>query len=158
MRGLFQTVGAWIVLPATSKSTLQPTAVTFKELLPLKKSKSKKRNANENVSVNGVLPPNGVLSLASSEEGEDNDDDDEEEEEEKKEEDEQDLPPLYMFFGIEAMQPQEHHVANLVVAETEDDPRPFRLPGDQCVKDFLEWLDTLTLNDTRRVNVIAHNF
>ena len=33
------------------------------------------------------------------------------------------LTPLHVFFGIEAMQPQEHHVANLFVAETEDDPR-----------------------------------
>ena len=39
---------------------------------------------------------------------------------------EQKAQPLYVFFDIEAMQPQEHHVANLVVAETEDDDRPFR--------------------------------
>ena len=26
------------------------------------------------------------------------------------------------------------------------------------MRDFLEWLDTLTLKDTRQVNVIAHNF
>ena len=31
-------------------------------------------------------------------------------------------------------------------------------PGNHCVRDFLEWLDTLTLNDTRQVNVLAHNF
>jgi len=63
-----------------------------------------------------------------------------------------------VFFDIEATQPQEHHVANLVVAETEDDDRPFRFRGDQFVQKFLEWLDTLTLNDTRPVNVIVHNF
>ena len=56
------------------------------------------------------------------------------------------------------MQPQEHHVANLVIAETEDDPRPFRFGGEHCLRDFLEWLDTLTLNDRRQVKVIAHNF
>ena len=62
-----------------------------------------------------------------------------------------------MFFDIEAMQPQEQHVANLDVAEIEDDDRPFCF-REHCLRDFLEWLDTLTLNDTRQVNVIAHNF
>ena len=69
-----------------------------------------------------------------------------------------DLPPLHVFFDIEAMQPQEKHIANLVVAETEDDDQPMCFPGHHCVRDFLEWLDTLTLNDTRQVNVLAHNF
>ena len=73
-------------------------------------------------------------------------------------EDEQDLPPLHVFFDIEAMQPQEKHIANLVVAETEDKDEPKPFPGPTCIRDFLEWLDTLTLNDTRQVNVIAHNF
>ena len=68
------------------------------------------------------------------------------------------LPPLHVFFDIEAMQPQEQHIANLVVAETEDDDQPMCFPGNHCVRDFLEWLDTLTLNDTRQVNVLAHNF
>ena len=35
---------------------------------------------------------------------------------------------------------------------------PFRFQGEHCIRDFLEWLDTLTENDTRRVNVLAHNF
>ena len=69
-----------------------------------------------------------------------------------------DLPPLHVFFDIEAMQPQEKHIANLVVAETEDDDQPVCFPGHHSVRDFLEWLDTLTLNDTRQVNVLAHNF
>jgi len=63
-----------------------------------------------------------------------------------------------VFFDIEAMQLQEHHVVNLMVAGTEDDDRPFRFRGDQCVRDFLKWLDTLALSDTRQVNVTAHNF
>ena len=71
---------------------------------------------------------------------------------------EEDQPPLHVFFDIEAMQPQEQHIANLVVAETEDDDQPKCFPGHHCVRDFLEWLDTLTLNDTRQVNVLAHNF
>ena len=56
------------------------------------------------------------------------------------------------------MQPQEQHIANLVVAETEDDDPPQRFSGPFCIRDFLEWLDTLTLHDTRQVNVLAHNF
>ena len=76
----------------------------------------------------------------------------------EEEEDDDDLPPLHVFFDIEAMQPDEQHIANLLVAETEDDDQPIRFPGPYCTRDFLEWLDTLTLNDTRQVNVLAHNF
>ena len=76
----------------------------------------------------------------------------------EEEEDVDDLPPLQVFFDIEAMQPHEQHIANLIVAETEDDDQPIRFPGEYCTRDFLEWLDTLTLNDTRQVNVLAHNF
>ena len=74
------------------------------------------------------------------------------------EEEEEDLPPLHVFFDIEAMQPNQQHIAKLLVAETEDDDQPKRFPGPSCTRDFLEWLDTLTLNDTRQVNVLAHNF
>ena len=74
------------------------------------------------------------------------------------EEEEDDLPPLHVFFDIEAMQPQEKLIANLVVAETEDDDPPQRFSGPFCIRDFLEWLDTLTLHDTRQVIVLAHNF
>ena len=73
-------------------------------------------------------------------------------------EEEEELPPLHVFFDIEAMQPQEKHIANLVVAETEDDDPPQRFFGPFCIRDFLEWLDSLTLHDTRQVNVLAHNF
>ena len=76
----------------------------------------------------------------------------------EEEDDVDDLPPLHVFFDIEAMQPHEEHIANLVVAETEDDDRPVRFVGEHCLRDFLEWLDTLTNNDTRQVNVLAHNF
>jgi len=79
---------------------------------------------------------------------------------EMEEEDDDDVarPPLHVFFDIEAMQPWEQHIPNLVLAETEDDDRPVRFPGEHCIRDFLEWLDTLTLNDTCQVNVLAHNF
>ena len=82
----------------------------------------------------------------------------EEEEEEEDEYEDDDIPPIHVFFDIEAMQPHEQHVANLVVAETEDDDRPLRFQGEHCLRDFLEWLDTLTQKDTSQVNVIAHNF
>ena len=58
-------------------------------------------------------------------------------------EDDQDKQPLLVFFDIEAMQ---------------DTRRPVRFKGEHCIRDFLEWLDTLTEDDTRPVTVIAHNF
>ena len=67
-----------------------------------------------------------------------------------------DSPPLHVFFDIEAMQPHEKHVPNLVVAETDEDNSPVRFPGPHCIRDFLEWLDTLTENDTRAVNVSSY--
>ena len=88
----------------------------------------------------------GLQTLRANEGGDDESDDDE------------DPPPLHVFFDIEAMQPQEQHVANLIVAETEEDSRPVRFQGEHCLKEFLEWLDTLTQDDTRPVNVLAHNF
>ena len=66
---------------------------------------------------------------------------------------EEEKPPLHVFFDIEAMQD-----TNLVVAETEDDNRPFHFKGDSCMANFHEWLDTLTAGDTCDVTVIAHNF
>jgi len=79
-------------------------------------------------------------------------------EEEDEEENVDDLPPLHVFLDIEAMQPQEQHVTNLLVAETEDDDDLVCFPGEHCIRDFLEWLDTVTLSDMRQVNVLAHNF
>ena len=76
----------------------------------------------------------------------------------EEEEEEDELPPLHVFFDIEAMQPREKHIANLVVAETEDNDQPMCFHGNHCVRDFLEWLDTLTNYDTRQVNVLADNF
>ena len=61
--------------------------------------------------------------------------------EEEQDDVDDDMPPLHVFFDIEAMQPHEQHIANLVVAETEDDNQPIRFPGEHCLRDFLEWLD-----------------
>ena len=35
---------------------------------------------------------------------------------------------------------------------------PFRFSGELCIRNFLEWLHTLTEDDTRQVRVLAHNF
>ena len=67
-------------------------------------------------------------------------------------------PPLHIFFDIEAMQDTKTHVANLVVAEAEEDDQPEHFKGETCMADFQEWLDTLTAGNTRDVTVIAHNF
>ena len=73
-------------------------------------------------------------------------------------EEDEDKLPLHVFFDIEAMQHTGHHVPNLLIAETENDERPVRFKGEHCIQDFLEWLDTLTKEDTRQVTVIADNF
>lgn len=72
--------------------------------------------------------------------------------------DDDDKPPLHVFFDIEAIQDTGRHIPNLLISETEHDDRPFHFKGEHCVRDFLEWLDTLTEADTRPVTVIAHNF
>jgi len=126
-------------------------ALTPQEIQEQKKERKRKRRRQGGPPAKRGAAA-GLQTLRANEEG-----DDEEEEEEEDDDDDEKLPPLPVFFDIEAMQPQEQHVANLIVAETEDNPQPFRFRGDQCVREFLEWLDTLTLNDTRPVNVIAHN-
>ena len=56
------------------------------------------------------------------------------------------------------MQDTGKHIPNLLIAETEDDNCPLHFKGEDCIRDFLEWLDTLTEEDTRNVTVLAHNF
>ena len=82
----------------------------------------------------------------------------EEEECSGEEEGDEEKEPLHVFFDIECRQEGGRHEPNLVVAETENDDRPFRFPGDACIGAFLEWLETLTEEDTRPLTVIAHNF
>ena len=50
------------------------------------------------------------------------------------------------------------HVLNLVVAKTGNDECPVRFQGDLCMRDFLEWLDTLMEEDSQDVKVLSHNF
>ena len=75
----------------------------------------------------------------------------EEDKEEKK-------PTMHVFFDIEAMQLQNEHEPNLLIAETEEEDEPVIFAGEPCVKEFLEWLEELTEDDERNVTVIAHNF
>ena len=72
-------------------------------------------------------------------------------------EDDEDKQPQLVFFDIEAMQDTGRHIPNLLIAETEHDSRPVRFKGEHYIRDFLEWLDTLTEEDTHPVTVIAHN-
>jgi len=65
---------------------------------------------------------------------------------------------LYVFFDIEAMQLRGCHEPNLLVAETCKDDEPHVFEGSSCVREFLDWLEELTEEDTRMVTVIAHNF
>ena len=130
----------WIV-PSCHKYVNAQTHRCYIQRAPTPQEiQEQKRNGNEKRQRQGGPPAKrgaaaGLQTLRADEEKDDN-----EEEDEK-------LPPLHVFFDIEAMQPQEQHVANLIVAETEDNPQPFRFRGDQCVQELLEWLDTLTLNE-----------
>ena len=56
------------------------------------------------------------------------------------------------------MQVLAKHVPNLAVGETVDDDRPVRILSETCLRDFVYWLDTLTLDGTRPFTVLAHNF
>ena len=71
--------------------------------------------------------------------------------------DDEPLQPLHVFFDIESMQVDGRHVPNLVVGETADDDPPVRFLGETCLCDFLYWFDTLTLNGTQPLTVLAHN-
>ena len=50
------------------------------------------------------------------------------------------------------------HVPNLVVGMTEEDALPQIFRGENCMEQFLEWLEQLTEQDTRYVTALAHNF
>jgi len=125
-------------------------ALTPEELREQKKKRKRRRPGGPRAK-RGAAAGLQTLQANEVEEEEEEDDVDNDEEEEAK-------PPHHVFFDIVAMQPYEQHVPNLVVAETEDDDRPVRFPGEHCIRDFREWLDTLTENDTPQVNVLADNF
>ena len=104
-------------------------ALTPQEIQEQKKErKRKRRRQGSPPTKRGAVA--GLQTLWANEEGDDDN-------EEEGEDDDEKLPPLHVSFDIEAMQPQEEHVANLIVAETEDIPQPFRFRGDQCLQEFL---------------------
>ena len=128
----------WTARLAMSTCTVKLIFVLFKEPPSLKTRRRERGNTQEGLAPNEEQPPPSLIPSQRRRR--------------------KTCPPLHVFFDIEAMQPDEQHIANLLVAETEDDDQPMRFPGPYCTRDFLEWLDTLTLNDTRQVNVLAHNF
>ncbi|XP_078364066.1 uncharacterized protein LOC144648356 [Oculina patagonica] len=73
-------------------------------------------------------------------------------------EDYQERPPILVFFDIESMQSKEQHEPNLLIAQREDEDTMYRFEGPDCVKQFLEWLETLTEKGEQPLTVIAHNF
>ena len=163
MRGLSQTGSGikkhWVSsvrlpgLPLLPRVRQRPNPSVFHSKSPLssRNQRAKKERKRKRQQQGGPPAKRGAaagLQTLRANEGHDDDDSDDDDE----------PPPLHVFFDIEAMQPQEQHVANFVVAETEDDPRPVRFKGEHCLRDFLEWADTLTQDDTRQVNVIAQPY
>ena len=72
------------------------------------------------------------------------------------------LPPLFVYFDIEARQDQGEHVANLLCAERDDSDQCEVFKGETCVEEFLDWLRKQTKTDDpegkRQVIAVAHNF
>ena len=50
------------------------------------------------------------------------------------------------------------HVPNLVLAMTAEDAFPQIFRGENCIEQFLQWLEELTEYETRYVTALAHNF
>ena len=75
---------------------------------------------------------------------------------------EEELPPLFVYFDIEARQDQGEHVANLLCAELEDSDECQVFQGESCIEAMLDWVRQLTNpndpDNRREVIVVAHNF
>ena len=67
-------------------------------------------------------------------------------------------PPLFVYFNIEACQDTGNHVANLLVAETDQNDEQHSFWGESCIEDFVKWLEDLQEMSGRRLIVVAHNF
>jgi len=65
-------------------------------------------------------------------------------------------PPLHVWFDLEGRQDQGTHQANLCVYQTDEGDERV-IPGEDCVKTFIQDLKEFTEEDTRKVIVIAHN-
>ena len=65
---------------------------------------------------------------------------------------------VHVYFDIEATQTDGRHVANLLVAELEDENAETEIfQGERCVEEFLEWLDSLFSEGRQPLTVLAHN-
>ena len=66
------------------------------------------------------------------------------------------LPTTHVYFDIECRFDAHQHTPTLLVYWNEEDDNPVSLHGEDCVKQFLQYLETLC--EDYNVTVIAHNF
>ena len=66
------------------------------------------------------------------------------------------LPTTHVYFDIECRLDDKQHTPTLLVYWNEQEPEPVSLHGEDCVKQFLQYLETLC--EDYNVTVIAHNF
>lgn len=66
------------------------------------------------------------------------------------------LPPIHVWFDIEARQESGTHVANLLIYQ-DDQGNEVILRGETCIETFIKGLKKLTETTQRRLIVIAHN-
>ena len=66
------------------------------------------------------------------------------------------LPTTHVYFDIECRLDEKHHTPTLLVYWNEQDPQPVSLHGEDCVKQFLQYLEELC--EDYNITVIAHNF
>ena len=66
------------------------------------------------------------------------------------------LPTTHVYFDIECRFDENRHTPTLLVYWNEQDLEPVSLHGEDCVKQFLQYLETLC--EDYNVTVIAHNF
>ena len=65
---------------------------------------------------------------------------------------------VHVYFDIEATQTDGRHVANLLVAELENENAETEIfPGERCVEEFLEWLYSLFSEGRQPLTVLTHN-
>ena len=72
-----------------------------------------------------------------------------------------DVPPKLIFFDIESTQCGDHHEANLVVAcdeTTKETQDMFVWYGEDCISDFISFLEYINDEGDQPLIVIAHNF
>ena len=68
------------------------------------------------------------------------------------------VPPIHIFFDIEAKQGATHHVPNLLVCQQSDEDVFHHWMGEECILDFLKQLETWCQDGKQPLTVIAHNF